>query len=51
MGDTEDLLYMPFAKLTEGGSLPSLGGRYQLFLASRSKIAKRLRHLFVPRIT
>ena len=32
---------MTFAKLSEGGSSSSLGGRYQLLLAPRSKIANR----------
>jgi hypothetical protein len=38
-GDTEDFLYMAFAKFAEGGSLPRLGGCYQLLLAPLPKIA------------
>jgi hypothetical protein len=41
MNDTEESLEMAFAKLSEGGSSSSLGGRYQLLLAPRSKIANR----------
>src|SRR6266481_3595686 len=38
---TGDLFHMTFAKLSEGGSSSSLGSRYQLLLAPRSKIANR----------
>jgi hypothetical protein len=41
MGDTEDFLYVSFAKLTEGGCPTTFGGGYQLLLAPHPKIVNR----------
>jgi hypothetical protein len=39
VGDTKDSLAMAFAKFSERGSAPALGGCYQLLLAPLPKIA------------